>query len=101
MNGCMSIAFKVPLLLSAQYQNYRSSSEELPYKEPSAQLDQLYDDLATMQCLEIPRKFLKFVLFLQYLLSEVQFQNNSMLFCVDLAPLLVLVSLELSVKESG
>ena len=69
MNKCISIVFKVLLLLFAQYQNSRSSSEELsyilPYKEPSAQLDQLYDDLATMQCLEIPRKFLEFVQFLQ------------------------------------
>ena len=34
------------------------------------------------------------------LLAGMQF-DNSILFCVDLAPLLVLVSLELSVKESG
>ena len=64
-NRYISVAFKVLLLLFAQYQNSRSSSEELPFKEPSAQLEQLYDDLATMQCLEIPRKFLKFVQFLQ------------------------------------
>ena len=45
-----------------QYQECKKPGyDDSPFKEPSAQLDQLYDDLATMQCLEIPRKFLTFV----------------------------------------
>jgi serine/threonine protein kinase len=48
--------------VEAKYQNCIKSSDKdnAKYKEPSSKLEELYDDLAAMQCLEIPRNYLKF-----------------------------------------
>jgi ephrin-B len=45
---------------SLQEGNKMSESNDSPYKEPSSVLGELYDDLASMQCLEIPQSHLKF-----------------------------------------
>ena len=50
-----------------------SESNDSPYKEPSSVLGELYDDLASMQCLEIPQSHLKFVHTFKHTMPRVVF----------------------------